>query len=109
MEYIKWYKKEDSLRTSDNKEIKVLRFESECNDSILDEWARHFRNNYRTLEEVNDEILDRDISRADYYKNEIFPDPKEKPGPSTRVGDFCELMLSDYIEYALEYYVPRYK
>lgn len=28
-------------------------------------------------------------------------------GPATRVGDFSELLVADYIEYVLDYMVPR--
>lgn len=33
--------------------------------------------------------------------------PKKKPGPSVRSGDFTEILVSDYVQYVLNYYVPR--
>ncbi len=39
--------------------------------------------------------------------NDVFPDTKVQPGPATRVGDFCELLVADYIEFIRDYYVPR--
>lgn len=107
MKYLKCFEKEKSLKTSDGKEILVFNFNSPQNDDILDEWARHFRDNYRTLAEVDDEIIGTGKTRDDYYINDVFPDAHTAPGPSTRVGDFCELMLADYIEYIRYYYVPR--
>jgi hypothetical protein len=39
----------------------------------------------------------------------IFPDKSVAPGPGIRAGDFAELLVSDYVEYVLGYWVPRGK
>jgi hypothetical protein len=36
-----------------------------------------------------------------------FPDPQEPPGPSIRSGDFGEILIADFLEYILGFWVPR--
>lgn len=75
----------------------------------LSMWASHFRQHYCSDSEI--EIL-RDgtgLSRADYLTQLIFPDKTAAPGPGIRAGDFAELLISDYVEYLLGYWVPRGK
>lgn len=107
MRYMEWYEKEASLLTEDGREITVLNLNTEDSDEILDEWAEHFRKNYRTLEDLNFDIEGTGKSREEFLINNVFPDTREKPGPATRVGDFCELLVADYIEFMYSYYVPR--
>lgn len=75
----------------------------------LSEWARRFREAY---------CYDRDLdilragtgkSRAEYLLELVFPDQQAKPGPAVRAGDFAELLISDYVEFVLGYWVPRGK
>lgn len=107
MEYVKFYKKENSLKTKDNKEIKVFNLKSITDENVLNEWADNFRKNYRTIEDLDFDIEGTGKTREEYLINDVFPDKKIKPGPSTRVGDFCELLVADYIQYIDKYYVPR--
>lgn len=37
----------------------------------------------------------------------VFPDGKVAPGPSTRSGDFAEILVADFIEFVLGYWCPR--
>ena len=99
MKYVDWYENENILYTKDGKVISVLNLASEENDEVLDEWAAHFRNNYRTLEDLDFDIEDTGKTREEFLINDVFPDTKIKPGPATRVGDFSELLVADYIEF----------
>ena len=38
-----------------------------------------------------------------------FPDKSVAPGPAIRAGDFAELLVSDFVEFFLGYWVPRGK
>ena len=107
MKYMDWYEKENNRYTKDGKEIIVLNLVSEDNEEILNEWATHFRNNYRTLEDLDFDREGTGKTREEFLINDVFPDTKKRPGPSTRVGDFCELLIADYIEFVRNYYVPR--
>ena len=107
MKYLDWYDKEEALYTSDKKEITVLNLIKEDNNEILNEWANHFRSNYRSLEDLEYDVEDTGKTKEEYLTNDVFPDKTVAPGPSTRVGDFCELLVADYIEFVRNYYVPR--
>lgn len=107
MKYINWYEKDGILQTGDGKEITVLKLNSQDDDEILDEWADHFRSNYRTLEDLDFERAGTGKSREEFLIESVFPNTKQGLGPATRVGDFCELLLADYIEFVRNYFVPR--
>ncbi|MYN45998.1 DUF1837 domain-containing protein [Pseudoduganella sp. FT93W] len=78
-------------------------------DPCLKEWAAQFRQNY-CLDSDIDALRDgTGLSRSQYLLDFAFPDEKVKPGPSIRAGDFAELLISDYVEYVLGYWVPRGK
>jgi hypothetical protein len=47
------------------------------------------------------------LSRADYLQEIKFPSPTAAPGPSIRAGDFGEILVADYLEFALDYWLPR--
>ena len=46
------------------------------------------------------------LSRAEYLNSIKFPDRSTAPGPSIRAGDFGELLVADYLQYCLGYWVP---
>ena len=78
-------------------------------DACLKDWAFQFRQNY-CLDADIDALRDgTGLSRAQYLLNFAFPDEKSAPGPSIRSGDFAELLISDYVEHVLGYWVPRGK
>lgn len=97
----------ERLCTADGKEIEIWEFQHEEDEEILSAWARHFRNHYCLDTEI-DWRKGRD-RRADFLKKYIFPDPKSRLGPSTRAGDFGEILVADYLEYRLGYWVPRFR
>lgn len=107
MEYINGYKVEESLHTKDGKEISVLRLEVDNEETVLDEWATHFREQYRYLEDLDFERHGTGRTRQEQLRDYVFPSDSIRPGPSTRVGDFCEILVADYIEFVCNYYVPR--
>ncbi len=109
MEYIDGYKAEQSLYTKDGKEISVLRLEVGNEEKVLDEWAMHFREQYRYLEDLDFEIHGTGRTRQEQLRDYVFPSDSIPPGPSTRVGEFCEILVADYIEFVCNYYVPRIK
>lgn len=76
-------------------------------ESAFKEWANRFRQNY-----CADGILDSLVSGTGMTKQEYlllnkFPDAKDGFGPGTRSGDFAELLIADYLEFTLGYYVHR--
>lgn len=105
--FLNWLTLEETINTLEKKDVNILKLEILEDEEILNQWANHFRKNY--ISDLEIDVL-RDgtgYSREDYLNNIKFPDFKEAPGPSTRAGDFSELLVADYVEFILNYYVPR--
>lgn len=88
------------------KKVPVYKFTQDVTDvKTLSAWAKHFRNHYCSDDEI-DLLKPPDISRKDYLLGHKFP-TKVAPGPSTKSGDFAEILVADFLEFLNGYYVPR--
>lgn len=107
MDYINWLQKETSLLSVDGKTIEIYSLNCDLSDdAIMSEWATHFRNQYCDDAEI-DFLKPKHQSRKDYLNQIKFPDPSHAPGPSIRTGDFGEIVISDFLEFLENYWVPR--
>lgn len=97
----------ERLETVDGKDIEIWEFRYNHDDSVLSTWAQHFRNQYCLDEEIDYLRKGYGYSRSEYLNAIKFPDPKQTPGPSIRSGDFGEILVADYLEFVLGYWVPR--
>lgn len=98
---------EEIITTSEGKEVVVLELQHQDNNTILSAWAKHFRNHYCKDSEIDYFRRGPNLSRAEYLKTIKFPSQSTAPGPSIRSGDFGEILVADYLEFSLEYWVPR--
>lgn len=96
-----------TLTTQDGIPIKVFKLNHTNDEAILSSWAKHFRNHYCLDEEIDMLRGGTGKSREEYLNDLVFPDRETRAGPATRSGDFGEILVSDYIEYMLGYWVPR--
>lgn len=105
-EHIKWFVNIDTkLKTADGKKVEVWEFQHQNDDKVLSAWARHFRNHY-CLDVDIDFMRGKKLSKD--YLNEIkFPDKTSKLGPGIRAGDFGEILVADYLQWILNFWVPR--
>ncbi|MDR6467569.1 hypothetical protein J2777_001262 [Paraburkholderia graminis] len=100
---------EATVVTGEGERIKVLELTAPTDEKVLSAWARSFRQRYCLDEEI-DELRDGlGLTRADYLRQFAFPDVSSPPGPSIRAGDFAELLVSDYVEHVLGFWVPQDK
>jgi hypothetical protein len=76
-------------------------------DGVLSAWAKHFRNQYCHDDQIDDLCRGTKLSRAEYLRTIKFPDESLAPGPSIRAGDFGEVLVADYLEFGLGYWLPR--
>lgn len=95
------------LTTHEGKTISVLEFDHQKDEDVLSDWARHFRNHYCLDDEIDFFRKGYSFSRQEYLLKIKFPDQSVTPGPSIRAGDFGEVLSADYLEYILNYWVPR--
>ncbi|MBI5652774.1 MAG: DUF1837 domain-containing protein [Chloroflexi bacterium] len=95
------------LQTIDGKIVEVWEFHHRNCQSILSAWATHLRNHYCLDAEIDVLRQGTNFSRSDFLTKIKFPDVSNAPGPSIRAGDFGEILVADYLEHVLEYWVPR--
>lgn len=97
-----------SITTSDGAEIKIWELVPPS-EEIKKAWAKSFRQNYCPDHEIDSFKEGTGLSRKEYLEQLVFPDKTSKPGPSIRSGDFAELLITDYVEFVQNYWVPRTK
>lgn len=97
------------LATSDGRPVDVWELKAPSTVADLSEWAANFRQQYCPDSEIDELRSGTGLSRSEYLTQIVFPDKSVAPGPSIRSGDFAELLVSDYVEYLLGYWVPRGK
>jgi hypothetical protein len=96
------------ISSADGKQVSVWQLTLD-DDVDLGAWSKHFRQQYCLDEEIDALRQGTGFSRSDYLTQICFPDRTAKPGPSIRAGDFAELIVTDFVEYVLGYWVPRGK
>lgn len=105
-EHIKWLVDTgERLKTADGKDVELWELQHQADDDVLSAWAKHFRNHYCLDTEID--FLRGRRSRPDYLTNIKFPCKTSKLGPGIRAGDFGEILVSDYLQWILGYWVPR--
>lgn len=95
------------LKTAEGKPVRVLELRHTRDESVLSAWAKHFRNQYCRDDQIDDLRSGTTLSRSEYLWSIKFPDMAAAPGPSIRAGDFGEVLVADYLEFALGYWLPR--
>lgn len=95
----------ERLKTADGKEVEVWKFQHQDDEHVLSLWAKHFRNHYCLDTEID--FLKGRRTRQDYLNDIKFPCKTTKLGPGIRAGDFGEILVADYLEWLLGYWVPR--
>jgi len=96
------------LKTSSGKNIEVYKLDTETlNDECLNEWALGLRNNYVEEQLIDSLISGTGLTKKQYLETHIFPNPNNSTGAATMSGEFGEILVYDFINYVLEYYVTR--
>lgn len=99
-----------TLKTINGEDIEVWELEEIKDEQVLTSWAKHFREQYCIDEEIDFLLGGTPFTTRKEYLNEIiFPDKKKSPGPSIRSGDFSEILITDFLEFILNFWVPRGK
>jgi len=107
-EHIKWLRDTgERLLKAEEISVEVWEFHPANDDHILSAWAKHFRNHYCLDCEIDDLRTGTGLDRSHYLTDVVFPNISTKLGPSIRAGDFAEILIADYLEFILKYWVPR--
>jgi len=107
--YLDFLQECEHLTTADGRQCDVFQLSVPVGHACLSDWARRFRQTYCLDDELDDLRAGTGKSRSQYLLDLVFPDKANAPGPGVRSGDFAELLISDYIEFILGYWVPRGK
>jgi hypothetical protein len=105
--HLDWLVQEKQVTTSEGKLINVYELVIQDNECILNSWAKHLREHYCADSEIDVLRAGFGLERNEYLKTIKFPDARISPGPSVRSGDFTEILVADYVQYVLDYIVPR--
>lgn len=98
---------ESTLTTDEGKTINIWKLNKCTDESVISEWAEYFRHHYCSDEEMDSLRTGYGYTRKEFLENIKFPDPNEPLGNSTQSGDFCEILVADYAQFILNYFVPR--
>jgi hypothetical protein len=106
--HLGWLKKlSKPAKTKCGKKVELWNFNHKDEDAVLSAWAKHFRNHYCRDEEIDVLRNGTGLSRRKYLEDIKFPSNTKPPGPSIRAGDFGEVLVADYLEFILNFWVPR--
>lgn len=97
----------ERVTLADGNTIEVWVLDHKNDDEILSSWSHHFRNHYCLDDEIDFYRKGYNFTRTEYLNKIKFPDPSVAPGPSIRAGDFSEILVADYLQHVLNYWVPR--
>jgi len=113
-QHLKWLEDTgEKITTVCGKKAPVYTFNPDMADEVtISAWAKHFRNHYCDDNEIDELREGTGLSRTEYLLKIKLPVQKvtaahEKSGPATRSGDFTEILVSDFLEFNLNYWVPR--
>lgn len=95
------------LKTAGGKPVRVMELKHGNDHTVLSAWAKHFRNQYCRDDQIDDLCKGTSLNRGEYLRTIKFPDESAAPGPSIRAGDFGEILVADYLEFVLGYWLPR--
>jgi hypothetical protein len=98
---------EYNIATSDGKTVDVFEFNYQPEEKVLKAWAKHFRNHYCLDSQIDILREGTGLSRKDFLIQRKFPDEHTKLGSGIRSGDFAEILIADYFEFILDFWVPR--
>lgn len=104
--HIKFYNKLSSTeKTQDGVLVDIIDIVPVIDElDTMSNWAKHLRNLYCEDSKIDEYISGTGKTKSEYLNSLVFP------GKSFIIsGDFAETLVADYIEFILNYYVPRNK
>ncbi|MGC3962655.1 MAG: hypothetical protein QM803_04830 [Rhodocyclaceae bacterium] len=107
--YLHHLKREEPLTLDIGASCDVWELDVPSDAACLSEWAGRFRQTYCPDSDLDILREGTGKSRKEYLLELVFPDNSIAPGPAVRAGDFAELLVSDFVEFMLGYWVPRSK
>ena len=96
------------ITSSKGDKIQVYILNNEVlDDDSLNKWAFGLRNNYVKENLLDSLISGTGLTQKEYLEKHIFPNHQNKQGAATMSGEFGEILVYDYINFVLKYYITR--
>lgn len=108
-QYIDWIIEETGVLIKKNTPIQCYIIDYKADSGVLDDWALHIRRNYINDNDLLNDSATNGMTIEQYLKEYVIPQRYEPLGPTARASDIGEIIVSDLLEFILEYSVPRYK
>ena len=103
-----YFKFDRSIFSKNRNKIDVFRLKNDLlDDNSLNNWASGLRNNYVEKNLLESLVEGTGLTQKEFLEKNIFPNPQNKIGASTMSGEFGEILVYDYINFVLKYYVTR--
>ena len=103
-----FFKFDRSILSKNGNKIDVFRLKNDLlDDNSLNNWASGLRNNYVEKNLLESLVEGTGLIQKEFLEKNIFPNPQNKIGASTMSGEFGEILVYDYINFVLKYYVTR--
>ena len=107
MHFTDWFRFDKKIKSKDGKVIEIWSFHyDDTQTNVMSNWAREFRNLYRLDSKLDRLRRKEKLSRKDYLLLHAFPKRTKGLGPSVRAGDFSEILISHFLQYLENYWVP---
>ncbi len=96
------------VKLNSGEPVVVYTISQTLTDEEKNEWAKHILHHYITDADIETGAKTNNLSKAEYIKSFVLPSIELRKGSEVS-GVFGEIVFSDFIEYVLDYVVPRYK
>lgn len=104
----KYFVFEKELQSSQGDKINVYKLANELlDDDNLNAWSSSLRNNYCEEHLLDSLVYGTGLTKEEYLKTMVFPNSSVPQGAATMSGEFGEILVFDYINFVLNYYVTR--
>lgn len=104
----KYFMFDKSIYSRNGDEIQVFSLNKELlDDNSLNTWASGLRDNYVEENLLESLVKGTGLTRKEFLEKNIFPNYQDRLGASTMSGEFGEILVYDYINFVLGYYITR--
>jgi len=109
-QYISHFIKNNANITLNSGEsVIVYSISNDLTETELNEWAKHILAHYTSQDDIIEGAKSNKISEQKFIENFVLPSVSNQNQTKDVSGNFGEIVFCDFIEFVLEYSVPRYK
>jgi len=96
-----------NITLNSGESVIVYSISNDLTETELNEWAKHILAHYISQDDIINGAKSNKISEQKFIENYVLPSISNQTKDVS--GNFGEIIFCDFIEFVLEYSVPRYK